>query len=41
MVLIVHDRFVTGAGSILPGGSGIVATRALNGGDRDIDFPAG
>jgi hypothetical protein len=40
MVLIVHDRFVTGAGSILPGGSGVVTTRNFDN-DADIDFPAG
>ena len=39
MVLIVHDRFVTGAGSILPGGSGITTVRSTD--PDDIDFPAG
>jgi len=40
MVLIVHDRFVTGAGGILPGGSGIVTVRSFEN-DADINFPAG
>lgn len=40
MVLIVHDRFVTGAGNILPGGSGIVAVRSFENA-TDINFPVG
>jgi large repetitive protein len=40
LVLIVHDRFVTGAGSVLPGGSGIVATRSFDD-DANVDIPAG
>lgn len=40
MVLIVHDRFVTGAGSILPGGSGVITTRNFDN-SADIDFPVG
>jgi hypothetical protein len=39
MVLIVHDRFVTGAGSILPGGGGITTVRSTD--PDDIDFPVG
>ncbi|RZA20178.1 MAG: hypothetical protein EOP93_06660 [Lysobacteraceae bacterium] len=41
MVLIVHDRFVTGAGSVLPGGSGLSTVREFELGGADIDFPAG
>jgi hypothetical protein len=40
LVLIVHDRFVTGAGSILPGGSGVITTRNFDN-STNIDFPAG
>lgn len=40
MVLIVHDRFVTGAGSILPGGSGIATVRSFEN-SADINLPAG
>lgn len=40
MVLIVHDRFVTGAGSILPGGSGIATVRSFEN-DADINLPTG
>ena len=40
MVLFVHDRTVTDAGSILPGGGGIQTARSFAGG-ADIDFPAG
>lgn len=41
MVLIVHDRAVTGASGILPGGSGLNVVRNTDSGDADIDFPAG
>lgn len=41
MVLIVHDRFVTGAGGILPGGSGLTTVRNADNGNADIDFPVG
>ncbi len=41
MVLIVHDRYVTGAGSILPGGSGISTVRETDVSAADIDFPVG
>ena len=41
MVLIVHDRAVTGASGILPGGSGLNAIRNTDSGNADIDFPAG
>ncbi|HWS77624.1 MAG TPA: hypothetical protein VN205_04525 [Thermomonas sp.] len=40
MVLIVHDRFVTGAGSILPGGSGMATVRSFEN-SAEINFPAG
>ena len=42
MVLVIHDRYVSGAASILPGGSGVDARRNFgNNADRNIDFPAG
>lgn len=41
MILIVHDRAVTGAFGILPGGGGLNAIRNTDTGDTDIDFPAG
>ena len=41
MVLIMHDRAVTGAGSVLPGGAGLNTIRDLDNGAADIDFPNG
>ena len=38
MILIVHDRAVTDASTILAGGSGLTTVRDTN---SDIDFPAG
>lgn len=38
LVLIVHDRYVTGASTILPG---VIGVRDLDNNDADIDFPLG
>ncbi len=37
MVLVIHDRFVSGANTILPGGAGITFTRTIS----DFDDPPG
>ena len=39
MTLIVHDRTVTSANTVLPGGAGLSMVRVLD--PDDIDFPAG
>lgn len=38
MTLLVHDRAVTGANAVLPGGAGLSMVRVLD--PDDIDFPA-